>query len=75
MKRLYCSLVAVCLAFCLAGSTALSAPEFSDVKTDDWFHGAVLYCLDKGIMKGVLSPLENATRAQLATIMMRLSEK
>lgn len=53
MKRLFCPFVALCLIFCFSGGTALAALDFSDVKTDDWFHDAVAYCLDKGIMKGV----------------------
>jgi hypothetical protein len=53
VKRSFFSFVALCLVLSLLGGTAYAALAFSDVTTDSWFHGAVAYCIDKGIMKGV----------------------
>lgn len=50
---------------------------FTDVDPDAWYHEAVDFALETGIMKGVSSnrfePEEELTRAMLATILYRLS--
>ncbi len=49
---------------------------FRDLKTDDWYHDGVHYCLEKGLMKGfadgLFQPGGDTTRAQLAMILWRL---
>ena len=50
---------------------------FTDVKTSDWFYAAVMDVYQRGVMSGTssttFSPYENATRAQLATILWRMA--
>ena len=49
---------------------------FTDVKTTDWFYGAVKYTYDNGILKGATDtefrPSKNITRADLLTILWRM---
>ena len=48
---------------------------FADVKTDDWFHGAVKYAYENGLMNGVsetkFDPNGEMTRAMLVTVLYR----
>ena len=50
---------------------------FTDVKESDWFHDAVRYVYDNGLMDGVgdgqFAPNATTTRAQLVTILYRLA--
>ncbi len=50
---------------------------FTDVKEGDWFHDAVRYVYDNGLMDGVgdgqFAPNATTTRAQLVTILYRLA--
>ena len=57
-----------------------STPEplpFTDVAETDWFHDAVRYVYDNGLMDGVgdnlFAPNSETTRAQLVTILYRLA--
>ena len=57
-----------------------AAPEplpFTDVNEGDWFHDAVQYVYDNGLMDGVgegqFAPNATTTRAQLVTILYRLA--
>ncbi len=57
-----------------------AAPEplpFTDVNEGDWFHDAVRYAYDNGLMDGVgegqFAPNATTTRAQLVTILYRLA--
>ena len=57
-----------------------AAPEplpFTDVNEGDWFHDAVRYVYDNGLMDGVgdgqFAPNATTTRAQLVTILYRLA--
>ena len=49
---------------------------FSDAKTTAWYHDAVHYCLDNGIMNGVggdkFAPTGDLSRAMLMTMLARL---
>ena len=77
-KLLSAGLASVMLfsASILPTATAADMP-FDDVKENDWFHGAVQFVYDNGIMKGVddgvFSPNGNLTRAEFVTILCRMS--
>ena len=50
---------------------------FNDVSTDDWFHDAVAYAYENGIMNGMgedeFQPNETTNRAMVVTILYRLA--
>lgn len=51
---------------------------FADVKADDWFHDAVMYVYDKGMMNGdagMFSPNNNLTRGMIAQVLYNLEGK
>ena len=52
---------------------------FTDVNETDWFHDAVQYVYDNGLMDGVggnrFAPNSETTRAQLVTILYRLEDE
>ena len=56
------------------GNTSL---PFTDVDSNDWFYEAVTSVYDRGLMKGIteytFSPNGNMTRAELVTLLFRLS--
>ena len=51
------------------------AVPFSDVSRSDWFHSAVLWCAQKGVVSGVtrteFAPYEVFTRAHIVTMLCR----
>lgn len=57
-------------------NVSLGGKSFDDMASvSDWAKDAMVYCLAKGLIqgdeKGNIAPLDNATRAQFATILMR----
>ena len=64
-----------------SGSTGTTAPEtglpFRDVESGDWFHDAVRYVYDKGMMAGTsetaFSPNLTTTRGMIVTILYRMA--
>ena len=51
--------------------------RFNDVKADAWYHDAVQWAVDKGLMNGVaedtFAPNDTATRAMVVTMLWRLA--
>ena len=62
--------------YCLPDYGSLAG--FADVALDDWYAGAVLYCKRQGLMVGkgddCFAPGDPVTRAELATVLMRLHQ-
>lgn len=77
MKR-FCSLlltVAMVVTFCVALWSPVSAAQFTDVKTSDYFNDAVNWAVKNGITAGTsantFGPNVNCTRAQVVTFLWR----
>ncbi len=76
MKKLLSASLA---ALIIAGASSIYAesPSFSDVKSGDWFYAAVTDAAERGILTGVgdgvFSPNGKMTRAQMVTVLARLS--
>jgi len=77
LKRGLCILLAICLVFgaLTAGALAADLP-FTDVSNANWFHGAVEFVYERGVMTGTtattFAPNAALTRAQLVTILWRM---
>jgi hypothetical protein len=63
------------LSYYMVGYDVWESP-FTDVKSDDWFYGAVKYAVQKGLFNGTsdatFTPNDNMTRAMLVTVLYRL---
>ncbi len=59
------------------GDFAALMTEFADAASDMWYHEAVQWAVEEGIMNGLSStkfgPNDNTTRAQVATMLYRLA--
>ena len=79
MKRIPAVTVAsVCLLLILLLSpAALAAENYWDVWSDDWYHDAVQYAGDRGLMTGVgggcFDPQGDVTRAMIVTVVYRMA--
>lgn len=77
-KRILSSLLAICLLLTVLPATALaiSAEQFIDVTTDDWFYEDVAFVSAKGYFQGTsdttFSPNMTMTRAMFVTVLSRL---
>lgn len=78
-KRLLCMLLSLCLVLGMLPGTVLAASNnlpFTDVNTTDWFHGAVQYVYEKGMMSGTstttFAPGGTTTRGMIVTILHRM---
>lgn len=75
-KRIFSGILAVCI---LSGSLFAAAANFSDVKTSDWFSGAVEYVSSNNLMGGTsattFSPSTNTSRGMIVTILHRMANK
>ena len=53
--------------------------EFQDIAKEDWYYQSVKDCYELGLMNGVddekFAPEENTTRAEIATILNRLTKE
>lgn len=72
-KRIY----GYCLPdYALAAARLSKERRFSDVPTDAWYAEAVEYCASHGLMQGkaerIFDPNGTVTRAELATVLMRV---
>lgn len=68
--------MAVTVLYRIAGSPEISrANPFTDVRSDSWYHEAVLWAVDIGVTSGTsdttFSPNANVTREQLVTFLYR----
>ncbi len=78
MKKFGAVILALVLAFGLAvpAFAAVEDTGFSDVDTNAWYAGAVIYCREHNLMAGTgnnqFAPESNLTRAQLATVLYRI---
>ena len=78
-KRCLSVLLSLCLALGLIPGTALAASDnlpFTDVNTTDWYHDAVQYVYDKGMMSGTsatsFAPNETTSRGMIVTVLHRM---
>lgn len=78
-KRLLCMLLSLCFVLGMLPGTALAASNnlpFTDVNTTDWFHGAVQYVYEKGMMSGTstttFAPGGTTTRGMIVTVLHRM---
>lgn len=77
-KRILSSLLAICLLLTVLPATALaiSAEQFIDVTTDDWFYEDVAFVSAKGYFQGTsdttFSPNMTMTRAMFVTVLSRM---
>lgn len=59
----------------IIGPQPCPCEQFSDVNTESWFHDAVVYSVEKGLMNGIgdglFAPEGDVTRAMLVTILYR----
>ncbi len=59
--------------------SAITVEQFTDVKPDAWYYGAVKYVVDNGLFYGTsdttFSPNGNMTRGMLATVLYRLAKE
>lgn len=73
MKKLICSILAVCVMLSAMSLCAFAA-DFSDMP-DNWSTEALTKAVENGLLTGyednTIRPSENVTRAQMATIMVR----
>ena len=78
-KRIFAAVLTLCmlLGFLPAGVLAAGQSSFDDVYTTDWYHEAVEYVRDKGLMSGtgpaLFSPHGKTTRGMIVTILYRLA--
>ena len=80
MKRI-CSLlltVAMIVTFCVALWSPVSAAQFTDVRTSDYFNDAVNWAVKNGITAGTsattFGPNVNCTRAQVVTFLYKAKD-
>lgn len=75
MKKEIISILSAAAMTCSASATNVSG--FSDVRPSDWYHDAVNYVCEKGLMNGtadtVFSPNETTSRGMIVTILYRLA--
>mgnify|MGYP001623011511 FL=1 len=75
MKRQLISILCAAALTCSAG--AASMPDFSDVRPVDWYHDAVSYVCENGLMNGTsnttFSPNATTSRGMIVTILYRLA--
>ncbi len=77
MKKLFALICLTAVLILLAAPIAAAPSGFSDVKETDWFYRYVGDVSNEGIMTGtgggLFSPGNNLTRAEVVTILSRLS--
>ena len=75
MKKEIASILCATALTCSAG--AASIPDFSDVRPSDWYHDAVNYVCENGLMNGTsdtaFSPNATTSRGMIVTILYRLA--
>lgn len=75
MKKEIASILCATALTCSAG--AASIPDFSDVRPADWYHDAVSYVCENGLMNGTsnttFSPNATTSRGMIVTILYRLA--
>lgn len=75
MKKQLVSILCAAALVCSAG--AANVTDFSDVHPSDWYHDAVNYVCENGLMNGtsdtVFSPNATTSRGMIVTILYRLS--
>ena len=75
MKKQLVSILCAAALVCSAGAANVS--DFSDVHPSDWYHDAVNYVCENGLMNGtsdtVFSPNATTSRGMIVTILYRLS--
>lgn len=75
MKRQLISIL--CAAALTYSAGAASMPDFSDVRPADWYHDAVSYVCENGLMNGTsnttFSPNATTSRGMIVTILYRLA--
>ncbi|MCQ2456503.1 MAG: S-layer homology domain-containing protein, partial [Clostridia bacterium] len=77
VKKILCVAALIAAVIILLPTSAAAAGRFSDVKSGAWYYDAVEYVAERGIMMGTtdteFSPTKSMTRAQLVTVLYRLS--
>ena len=75
MKRQLISILCAAALICSAGAASMS--DFSDVRPADWYHDAVSYVCENGLMNGTsnttFSPNATTSRGMIVTILYRLA--
>ena len=75
MKKQLVSILCAAALACSAGAANVS--NFSDVRPSDWYHDAVNYVCENGLMNGtsntVFSPNDTTSRSMIVTILYRLA--
>jgi hypothetical protein len=72
MKKLICGVVSIILVLSFAvPALAVSAGDFTDVSSSQWYYTAVDYCVSRSMVQGTsattFSPGDTMTRGQLKT--------
>ena len=74
MKKEITSILCAAAITCSAGAANVS--NFSDVRPSDWYHDAVNYVCENGLMNGTsdtaFSPNATTSRGMIVTILYRL---
>ena len=81
MKKLTAIILSAIMLLSCAAAVSASAKDptenFTDVKASAWYHDAVAFVCERGIMGGMsettFAPAQNMTRAQFVTILYRLA--
>ena len=75
MKKQFVSILCAAALTCSAG--AANVTDFSDVRPSDWYHDAVSYVCEAGLMNGTsattFSPDDTTSRGMIVTILYRLA--
>ena len=75
MKKQLVSILCAAALICSAG--AANVTDFSDVRPSDWYHDAVNYVCENGLMNGTsdtaFSPNATTSRSMIVTILYRLA--
>ena len=75
MKKQLVSILCAAALACSAGAANVS--NFSDVRPSDWYHDAVNYVCENGLMNGtsntMFSPNDTTSRSMIVTILYRLA--
>lgn len=75
MKKQLISVLSAAAVTCSA--SAASVADFSDVRPSDWYHDAVNYVCENGLMNGtsntMFSPNDTTSRGMIVTILYRLA--
>lgn len=75
MKKQLVSILCAAALACSAGAANVS--NFSDVRPSDWYHDAVSYVCEAGLMNGTsnttFSPNDTTSRSMIVTILYRLA--